>query len=384
MADEILGTTTAGGASTGGTEGGAAPAASTAPSPAPSPAPSGSSLGGETSPQAAGAQTGQAQDYLGVRDALAAYGVDLRTQFNDDHAALQHLALAYRQASQGNELAQYGRQYLQHAGDFQAYLAQRQQQAVQQKQGQQEWFKAPEYDQRWQHQITRDPATGEMRPAPGAPPDVVQKYVAWANHQQDFQTRMARDPIGTLKPGLEQLVQETAQRLIEQQLGGYQERTQAQGFVQQHSGWLHARDQQGNVVLDPRTGRPALSDLGQRFAGYVHEAEQFGLRDVASQQKYAMGLVQRDYLAAQAGGAQAQAQPQANPAQLAADANQATRDAFLANAAAHRPNVSGSVSPTAPNGQQPSQNTALSLKDRLAQRFTENGYQLSTPVMGGR
>jgi hypothetical protein len=315
---------------------------------------------------------------MGVRDALAGYGVDLRGQFQDDHAALQHLALAYRQAQQSQQLVQYGQQYLQHAPQFQQWLAQQQQAQQAQQQQASEWFKPPEYDARWQSQITRDPTTGQLSAVPGAPPDVVQKYLTWQQHQQDFQQRMARDPIGTLKPGLEQLVDQRAQQIIQQQLGGYQEQSRAQSFLQEHAGWLYARDAQGGVLPNPQTGRPMLGELGQRFYGYVREAESLGLRDVNSQQGYAMRLLRADVAMSQQGQ-----QPAPQQANNQLPGQNAQAQGFLSNAAANRPNAAGSLQPAGAGGApSASQNSSLPLRERLAQRFREQGYQLSTPIEG--
>ena len=378
------------GAASGGSP---APAAAPAPSPAPapsspSPAPSPSPASAVSSASAgAGAAptpaTPAAAEYQGVRDALAGYGVDLRTQFQDDHAALQHLALAYRQSQQGNQLAQYGQRYMQHAGEFEQFLAQRQQAAAAQQAQQQNWFKAPEYDQRWQHQITRDPASGELRAVPGAPPDVVAKYTAWQQHQVDFQQKMASDPIGTLKPGLEQVARQMAEQAIQQHLGNFQEQTAAQSFVSEHSSWLHARDGQGNVLRDPYSGREQLSPMGQHFLGYVKEAEQVGLRNVADVQRYALRALKADVAMAQLQQFQAGAAAPAAPGTPALPPGQAQKDAFLAAAAAgHRPNAGGSVAPVMPNGASVSQNASINARDRLTRAFQAQGYNLSTPIDG--
>lgn len=226
------------------------------------------------------------------------YGVDLTGRFQDDQSALQHLAMAYQQNQQNSELARYGQEYLRNASEFQAWQRARQEEQTRLQQNQNNWWKAPEWDASWANQIMRD-SQGNLVPAPGAPVDVVQKFTAFANHQRQFMERFSQDPIQAIRPGIEQVAQQVAQQIVEERMTAFREQNAAQSFVQEHSGWLHARDQQGNVIADPRTGRPALSDLGQRFLGYVNQAQQIGLRDVASQQAHALGLVQRDYALAQ-------------------------------------------------------------------------------------
>ena len=338
--------------------------------------------GGVQAPGSAPATPGAESDYMGVREALAAYGVDLRQQFQDDHAALQHLALAYRQAQQGSELARYGQEYLQHADEFQRYLAQRQAAAEQQRAQQQQWWKAPEYDPRWLSQITRDPTTGELKALPGQDPSVVSKYLAWTEHQRGFLERFAQDPMKAIGPGIEQVVRQMAGELIQQQLGGYTEQQRAAAFVTENSGWLHARDASGQLVRD-QGGQPTLSDWGQRFLGYVQEAQKYGLRDVNSQQKYALGLVQRAFLLAREQGAAgqpaSQAQAAAAGAVAAPDVNRQQKDNFLAKAAGRAPNASGSL-PAQRGGAASSQNPSLTLAERLVRDLQANGYTLSSAV----
>lgn len=304
------------------------------------PAPSGSGISGGT-PAAAQSPS--------FRDSLRNYGVDLGNRFQDDNSALQHLAQAYQQSQQQNELARYGQEYVRHASEFQAWQRARQEEQARLQQNQNNWWKAPEYDPTWASRLMRDPTTGEIRALPGQPPDLVQKYTAWAEHQRTFMDRFAQDPIQAIRPGIEQVVQQMAGQIVEQQLTAYRQQSEAQSFVQEHSEWLHARDAQGRLIPDARTGMPALSPLGQRFLGYVQQAEQIGLRDVRAQREHALGLVQRDYLLAQAQGGQRPAPGTPAPA---ADPAAAARNNFLQQNAGNPPtpaapagNVNGAVPP---------------------------------------
>jgi hypothetical protein len=302
----------AGGAAVGGAAATAPGAHAHAPQPAPQPAPAAP----------------------GVRDILRGYGLDFGQA--GEAEVIQHLAGVYRQAGEWQQLAQHGQQYLAHRDQFEQFLRQRQEAAEREQQARQQWWKAPEYDPTWASKLMRDPTTGELKVIPGADPSVAQKYMAWVEHQRSFLDRLAQDPVGAIRPGVEQVAREVAQQLIQQQLGGLQERTAAGSFVQQNSDWLHQRDGEGNVLYDQQTGRPALSPLGRRFAHYVVEAEQMGLGDVASQQRYALAGVQRDYLLAyarQQAGQQA-GQPQ-DPASRQALAEQ-QRQQFLRQAAGAR------------------------------------------------
>lgn len=326
---------------------------------------------------------GAPQQPMSVRDALRGYGLDLTSQFQDDHQALQHLAGLYRQTREQADLARYGQQYLRHASDFQQWQQQRQQAAAQQQQAEQSWWKAPEYDPSWSQKLYKDPASGELKAVPGADPDLPRKYMAWIDHQRQFMDRFAQDPIAAIRPGVEQLALQVAQQVVQQQLGGYQERQVADGFVQQNSPWLHERDPQGNLVPGPN-GKPALSPLGQRFAAYVGEAEQMGLRGVEQQRRYAMGLVQRDYLSAlySQQGQQQAAQP-APQQQAQADPAEQARQRFLQ--AQQQQRQSGQQAPPGANtnGAAPAGPGQRGLQELLMREMAANGYQPGQRLITG-
>jgi len=330
----------------------------------------GGMLGGTPAP-ATPAGTPAAPEYQSVRDALANYGLDLRGQFSDDHAALQHLIGQVRAAQSLQQLAQYGQAYLQQAPQFaqwqQAQEAARRQAA----QAQAQWFRAPEYDPRWLSQITRDSTTGELRVVAGAPPEVLPKYNAWIDHQRSFLDRFSRDPIGAIRPGIEQVVQQVAEQMVQQHLGNYRETSEAQRFVAEHSGWLHSHDAQGHAVMDPRTGREQLSPLGQRFEQYVREAAQMGLQGTQAQARYALGLVQRDYVLAQA---QAAAGSGMNPA----DPGAAAKASFVQTAQAGAQAAPGANV----NGQAPPATGPRGLYQRLMANMAANGFGPGQQLVG--
>jgi hypothetical protein len=311
----------------------------------------------------------QAAQEQSVRDYLAERGLDLRNHYQDDHAVLNHLAEVARQAQELAQYQPYVQQYMQHAGQFQQWLAEQQRQRQAQQAQQQQWWNAPEYDPSWASKIYRD-EQGQYRVLPGNDPAIINKYLAWAEHQKGFFDKFARDPIAAIRPGIEQVIQEVAGRMVQQHLGQYQEQTAAQTFIEQNSDWLHEKDQSGRAVLDPRTGRPALSSLGRQFAQYVFEAERLGLQDTASQQRYAMGLVQRDFLLARAG------QAQAPPPDAAPGRNPAAQQ-FLQQAAQQRQQPQVQQPPGNSNGsyQSPSGPTQRGLQELLMREFAAAGIQ---------
>lgn len=365
-----------------------APAASpggsqTTATPSPSPASSGSqgSSGLASTPSTPGAGASgapgaaTAAEWVGIRDALKGMGLDLGAQYKDDNAALAGLAAAYRERAELQQLAGYGRQFLPHAEKFNAWMRQEQERAQAAEAAKQQWWKAPEFDPTWRSKIVRDPVTGQLKTVGDADPSIVGKYQTAADHQQAFLDKFTFNPIEAIKPGIEQVARTIAQELIQQHLGGYQEKVSAGQFIQANSEWLHARDQQGNVVRDPMTGVPQLSEWGRRFAGYVQEAAQMGLNTTESQQRYAMRGVQNDYLMAKLQGQTTQ--------QTTTAAGDAAKQQFLAAAAGNRgatgPGAAVAGVPSNPNAPPTTQNQPLvngqrGLQDLLLRNMAAAGF----------
>lgn len=237
---------------------------------------------------------------------------DLAGRFRDGNQAVSYLLQEARRAQELQRLAPYAQAYMQNAGAFEAWRRSQDeaQRAAQKKRD--EWFKAPEWDPDWRNAVERD-AQGNLVAKQGYPPGVVQKYLEAVGHQRSFLDKFSFDPIGSIKPGLLQLIQEAVQPMLRQGLGGYQEQQAAQSFVQQHKDWLFEGGRVGGQ----------LTEWGQRFRGHVEDAMRMGV-PAQHQGDYAMRMVQGEYGLAQYQQAQTQ-----QPAQ---SANDAQKQAFLANA----------------------------------------------------
>lgn len=364
---------------------GAAPAQQTAQTQAPpSPAPAAPSAGqaaaaAQTTPSlgtgvAAGAAAGQsgsqAQQALSVVQALSQMGVDLGV--NDDHAALSRLAQAYQFAQQNHHLVQYGQQYVQHADKFNAWLQQQAQQQQAAQQQTQQWWKAPEWDPSWEQKIMRD-ANGNLVVAHGQDPSIINKFMAWRDHQVNVMNRFAQNPLEVIRPGLEQLIDQRAQALLQQHQAAQQEVYSAKTFVDQNAQWLYQHNEQGQRLYDQRTGQPALSPAGQRFGAYVKQAEAQGFNTQA-QLQWAMGMTQRDVMHAQLAAIQQQAAGagQQTPPVSPADASkQAFLQGAAGNAAAGRQAQLQQGAQT--NGQAPPINTQQSLQQAMMAAFNAAG-----------
>lgn len=342
---------------------GAGPASSGAQSAPPAGTSTGGAPEGGLSQQQAQGTQWQQPSFVPIHEALRAYGYEL-PQGLEGHAALQHLVL---QAREAQELAQYGRQYMAHASQFEQWM--RSQQEAQQGQRKESWWKAPEFDPSWRTKILRDPNTGELKPAPGADPMIVQKYLQALEHQQSFMDRFSFDPIGAIKPGLEELIQQVAQQVVQQSLGGYQQQATVSSFERQNENWLYQHDQSGALLRDQQ-GQPRFTAWGERFAQYSQALRQRGLTDIGTLIEAALAYTQRDFLASQQGPGVAQQQ------QLQ-QANEQARQQFLQGAGAapgagHQPQHGGSLA-GAVNPQLPAQNGQLPLAERMRQQLKVAG-----------
>lgn len=328
--------------------------------PAPSQAPPTSTV---TAPPPAAS----ASDVVGLRDALAPIlGNDFRSQFQDDNAALVHLANAYQQAQRASQYEPYVQQYLQHADKFNAWRTE-QEAAERAKQAQsQQWWKPPEFNREWLNMVEKD-AQGNLRAKPGYPMDVPAKLLAALDHQKNFLNDFSFDPMGKIKPGVEEIATRIAQEIVQKHLGGYQDNVFANNYVQQNASWIYQRDQAGNVMRDPRTGGPAFTEAGQRFGSYVAQAQNMGVSTLQGQQAYAQGMVERDL-------ALAQIKQQGATAQ-----GDQAKQGFLDQ---RNPSQAASTRPTAANGSKPIGTGTRNLEQRMLQNMEANGIQRGQKVNG--
>lgn len=334
-------------------------AASQTPPPA-SPEP----VGGIPSPPVQATATPEPQ-WEGVGAALKGMGLDLTGQFQDDQAILAHLALAYRQHQQYLPVYQ---QVLPYWSQFQQFMAAQNQPKP--AAPSEPWYKAPAWEKDWEHLIAKD-ANGALVPVNGAPPDIVQRYTEALRHRNDFINKFWQDPIGSIKPGLEEVVKGITQNLLQEQSVALREQFLAQQFIQQNSRELFQHNAQGQPVLNPATGKPALSTFGQLYARYVDEAGRRGIQDVSGQQEYANKMARADMILLHQGQA-----PQAPTIQQ--QGNQA-KENFLqqAGASPQAPNRLGTPPQAAAPSEQP-----LTLQQMLQRNLAANGFQMSTPITG--
>lgn len=314
-------------------------------------------------------------EYTDLRDIAAQVNPELAQRFTDSTALASYLLQAERErrelAARLQGVDPVVRDYSQNAAEFRRWREE-QQRAQQEKQAREaQWFKAPDWDPRWRSMLEQDPQTGQLRPRADAPPDVVQKYLAGVQHQRDFLEKFAFDPVGAIKPGIQQLIREEAQRLVGEQVGQVYQRQQVGDFIRSNP-WIVERDAEGNE---------RLSAWGQRLQQHVQRAVELGITNLQAQQDYAMALIQADWAKAraaqpaeqQAAPAQQPAaqQPAAQPQAAPLSQNEQQKRAFAAQPAAHSGNRAGSAA----EGGAHSAGRAkrANLQNRMAEAFYQAG-----------
>jgi hypothetical protein len=224
-----------------------------------------------TPSQSAPTQSAPAQQQApSLRDFASRIGFDT-SRYADDATAERALQEQVRQLQGSQHFAQIGQQIYPQLSEFQKWQKSQQAAAEAAQAQQSKWWNPPEWNPDWLNQVDRDPNTGALVPKMGFAPDIIQKIEAYKQHRESMLNGMAKDPIEFLKPGLEPLVREMAQKMIQESLGGFQANNQIQQLVSQAKSWM--------VEQDPVTGASKMTLPGQIMQQHVAQVEQMGVRD---------------------------------------------------------------------------------------------------------
>lgn len=221
-------------------------------------------------------------------------------------------------------------------------------------------FGLPKFDTGLLSMVGRDPATGQLVNLPGAPPDAAWQVQQYQEKLRDVQTQFWQDPMKFLGDQVKAQVQAEAQRVYEQQFGGFQQQQATDRILQDNSSWLFATDAQGQVQqqFNPATGRMErqLSPYGQFYAQQVQRLVAQGVRDPQAQHEYATQALQNALMIQER-------QRQQAPAAGAAAGQNFTQQA-AANQLPAAPPPSVNLPPAAPG---------VSLRERMRQNLDANG-----------
>lgn len=242
----------------------------------------------ETSPSAATSQPAAPPQPATVREFARQHGFEGVDQYQDDASFLQAMIAANRtyaqQLAEAKRMAPFGQMWL----DQQTRAAAQQQQPETAKPDPLAQFKAPEFDPRWETQITRDPTTGELKLAPGADPTILPKIYAWKQHRERISDQFLSDPVAFIKQIATTLIPEQTQQVVEQRLAAMQEQQYTDNFIATNRSWLFQHDPSGRPIVNPATNQPIPTPQGASFIRHLnYAAEVMGIKQVVHQEQYA-------------------------------------------------------------------------------------------------
>lgn len=269
------------------------------------------------------------------------------------------IARTLYQSMQGYQQAQGQlRQYQELTADYARNADQfRKWQQAQQAQAQQatakpKWWDPPQVRDEWKQYIIRDPETGREVIAPDAPFDAQSAIKSYQAYTAQFAKKFVTDPEGTLKPFVEDLVQQKANEIVQQHLGQYAAQNYVQSLEHQNADWLYNPD-------------GSISREGQAIQAYIDQAARSGIADPQARWAYATGMLERDLLAMryqQMSAPPPMEQPPAQP-----PAVEQSNMQFLRERATRAPSRSGGASePRAPKPKQ-------SFEERLRGQLVKDG-----------
>jgi hypothetical protein len=283
-------------------------------------------------------------------------GADDVTIASTLYQSMQGYRQAQQQLSQYQEVMPAAMEYLQNRKAYSEW--QRAQQAQAQKAPEQpKWWNPPQVKDTWRNYIVRDPQTGREVIDPNAPMEAKMALQEYQTYTADFAKRFVTNPEDTLKPFIEQIAQQKAQELVQQQLGQYTAQNYVSSLEQQNADWLY--DQGGQVTPE-----------GRAIQAYIDQASQAGINTPEARWQYATSMLERDllnlrYRQMQSQGAQplpAMAQ-QPPPAEPVAQQNMQ----FLRERATRTPSRSGGA--TEPRAPRPK----MTLEERLKSQLVKDG-----------
>lgn len=361
LAEQVMGQINSQGASPASTEATPPPAASPGAGGAPAASAPASPVQGANA-GSPGVTAPASPQYTSLLDAARTYGFQPPEGMNE-HQLLQHLIAQANQSQQLQTMAGYGQEFLKHRSQFQSWMDQQRQAELAKQQQNAKWWSPPEFNPAWRTQVYRDPQTQELKTLPTVSPVVAEKYQQYQAWERETLDKILQDPLGTLKPGLEQMIQEIAGQMLQHQTAQFQDVNYSQQFLRENANWLYEKDQGGNPTA-------RLSQWGARFKGHVDSLIQMGMRGDQMISQHALALTDREYLATQLRQQQGQ---QAGQAQ-----GQQQKESFLQQAAARAvtPAQTGGNLPgqVQSNGQAgAAQNPSLGLMQRMMQGMKAHG-----------
>lgn len=280
------------------------------------------------------------------------HGQDDTTIARTLYQSMQGYQQAQGQLRQYQELTA---DYARNADQFRQWQQAQQQAQRQQAPAKPKWWDPPQVKDEWKQYIVRDPETGREVIAQDAPFDAQAAIKSYQAYTAQFAKKFVTDPEGTLKPFVEDLVQQKAQEIVQQHLGQYTAQNYVQSLEQQNADWLYNPD-------------GSISREGQAIQAYIDQAAQAGIADPQARWVFATSMLERDLLHMRHQQMSMQpAMPEApQPPQQQAAVEQSNMQ-FLRERATRAPSRSGGAAePRAPKPKQ-------SFEERLKGQLVKDG-----------
>jgi len=152
--------------------------------------------------------------------------------------------------------------------------------------------------------------------APNTPDEIKRAAVEYQNYLEDWADKLVRRP----QEVLPQIIRQEVESLLEERLTSREQTQQNQQFIQQvfqqNEGWLYEHDPiSGEVVRDPVSGSPKLTQEGNMFLECLDYVENSGVTNPQAQWQMAVALFDQRNLAAQQQPQPQSVQQQAEPEQ---------------------------------------------------------------------
>jgi hypothetical protein len=283
------------------------------------------------------------------------------------YGALEAEKTATDRLAQYQQYIPHAHEYLRNRPQFEAWKAAQQQSAgqPQQQQAQQpqesavkKWWNPPELRDSYKQYLVKD-ETGREVIAPEAPLDAKHALYEYQKYKADFAQKFLTDPESALGPMVQDIAQQQAAQIVQQQFQQFAERSYVSNLEQDNKDWLFAEDGQ------------TPTEEGQLVRQYIDVAAQKGLQEPTDRWEYATMRVELDLLRKLMSQQQDDQRRSAFESQLAAPApapnvsNRAQQDIdFLRREATRNPSRASATYAEPAGTRQP-----LTFEQKLARQF---------------
>lgn len=128
-------------------------------------------------------------------------------------------------------------------------------------------FDLPEFDREWLNLVTTD-ENGNIVAKNGVDPSLPQKINAYAKARESHIDKFLSDPMSILQGGIQPMIEQAAQRMMEQKLHQYHQQNELKGFEKENSSWVFQNGKNGSIT-------PAA----ERWNVYYQEALRIGYQN---------------------------------------------------------------------------------------------------------